>query len=274
MLFKVTIALLCSHVGWGIIGGQPAPNYPIFAVVKIGGYTCGGSIVKLDAVLTAAHCLYFDKESRWASPIEVRVLQGDFSRPNNWTVRYYSREKIIVHYKYDAASNRVRQPYDVALIKLGDQVRAPISSQPKVIPLCSYDGHTREKSLFGKVIGLGPTRINPTVRAERLMETSLMKIDCRNHEFSDHVIFPSEKCYRFLQGSSLTDNDFGGPIVAYKSGGRVSCLIGCASYANYVIDGYFTSIFTSADRIKLWMNKNYRKNFTDFLEIEESECQS
>ena len=177
------VYLLYSNVTHGIIGGEPAPDYPFFAVVQRGDHMCGGTLVRVDAVLTAAHCLYFDAENRWASPIEVYVLYGDVSTPNNWTLRYHSCEKFFVHFMYETSTNCLRSPFDVALIKLVDEVHIRTSFQRTILPLCRHDDKIRPRNLYGLAIGLGFTNLNPQVRAERLMQTSIQRIYCRDLDF-------------------------------------------------------------------------------------------
>ena len=106
----------------GIIGGEQAPDYPFFAVVRRGDQMCRGALVRLDAGLTTAHCLYYDTKNRWASPIEVYVLHGDVSTPNNWTLRYHSSENFFVHSNYNTSTHGARSSFDYAVIKLEDKV--------------------------------------------------------------------------------------------------------------------------------------------------------
>ena len=60
---------------FGIIGGTPAEYHPFFVLVPKGDELCGGVIVASDIVLTAARCLYYDNWNRWATALEVYVLQ-------------------------------------------------------------------------------------------------------------------------------------------------------------------------------------------------------
>ena len=62
MHFPISVAvvyLLCSNVNQGIIEGEPAPDYPFFAVVYRGDHMCGGALVRLDAVLNRSSLSVF-----------------------------------------------------------------------------------------------------------------------------------------------------------------------------------------------------------------------
>ena len=73
------IAVITVPFVFGIIGGTPAEYYPFFVRVPRGNDFCGGVIVDPKIVLTAAHCLYYNKLHRWATFLEVYVLQVERS---------------------------------------------------------------------------------------------------------------------------------------------------------------------------------------------------
>ena len=88
--------------------------------------------------------LFFDAENRWAFPIEVYVLYGDVSTPNNWTLRYHSCENFFVHSNYETSTACVRSPFDIAVIKLVDEVQ--LRKQQTILPLCRHDDRMTELS--------------------------------------------------------------------------------------------------------------------------------
>ena len=198
MHFPISFAVflfLFSEVTQGIIGGEPAPDYPFFVLVHRGDHMCGGTLVRIDAVLTAAHCLYFDAENRWASPIEVYVLHGDVSTPDNWNLRYHSCENFFVHHYYQTSTQGLQSPFDVAVIKLEDKVHMRRSFQRTKLPLCRFDSHGRQKKMYGIAIGLGFTNLNPPVHAERLMQTSIKRTNCRHSDFENQQnVRPVQEC--------------------------------------------------------------------------------
>ena len=264
--FSIGVVLfLCSNVTQGIIGGRPAPNYPFFAVVQRGDQMCGGALVRLDAVLTAAHCLYFDAENRWASPIEVYVLYGDVSTPDNWTLRYHSCENFFVHFHYNTSTHGVRSPFDVALIKLEDKVYIRRTLfQRTILPICRFNGPMDPRNMYGMATGLGLTNLNPPVRAKRLMQTSIRRFDCKHHEFENYQTLPhGHYCYSIMGGLSLTNTDFGSPMIAVARNDEPICLIGAASCTTYSPTmGHFASILTAGGPLRYWLNRVFKENFT------------
>ena len=125
-------------------------------------------------------------------------------------MRYHSCENVFVHSNYETSTTCVRSPFDVAVIKLVDEVQ--LRKQQTILPLCRHDDRIKPRNLYGIAIGLGFTNLNPQVRAERLMQTAIQRINCKDLDIEDPQFpHPVQVCYSTLRGSSTTDTDLGRP---------------------------------------------------------------
>ena len=152
-----------------IIRGGKVENYLFFALVIRENHRCGGAIVALDVVITAANCLYNPEERRWASTEELRVLHGNFSNPDNWNGVVYGVQFFKYHTNYDPDFYGFPAAFDIALVKLTQQIAYNPLGRTKI-------AHCRQKvdCRFGVFIGMGITEQHPAKAAEQLMDTMLL----------------------------------------------------------------------------------------------------
>ena len=131
----VALFLLPAQAG-AVVGGQPASKpYPWIAAMtdNRGEWSgCGGSLVRQDWVLTAAHCVVD------TDPKDVGWLVGthDISTPEKGDE--VPAAEIFVHEKYDADDKEAANSYDVALVRLsrpaakGAPIRVPAPAEKTI----------------------------------------------------------------------------------------------------------------------------------------------
>jgi secreted trypsin-like serine protease len=104
-----------------IVGGTEVPNgkYPFMALMDVDrpngqhAWSCGGSLIDQDSVLTAAHCLY-----GLPNRFKLQVIVGRTVRSSNQG-QVRSRKRINIHPDYNPLRN---QAYDAAVITLSRAV--------------------------------------------------------------------------------------------------------------------------------------------------------
>ncbi|MFN8465639.1 MAG: trypsin-like serine protease [Caldilineaceae bacterium] len=109
-----------------IVGGEAAAvgELPWQVVVFPGPFMCGGTLIDVNWVLTAAHCV-FDKSDVLMQPGLVQIVAGEYNlASSDGTEQERGVTQVIPHPGYDAAS----QDNDLALLHLS----APVTLGPSV----------------------------------------------------------------------------------------------------------------------------------------------
>ena len=205
-----------------IVGGEqvdpacPDCKYPFMVSLQsggwFGGHFCGGSLVREDWVVTAAHCVQGE------SPNNVDVVIGLHNV--NGTTGDQTRDvvEIIIHPQY--SNNSLNNDY--ALLRLDEPI-----TDFEPIQLCTDDSHD-EEPVMSTVMGWGATSSGGN-SSNFLLEVDVPIDDsCGNYSNSDitnNMICAGD----FNGGEDSCQGDSGGPLIMTNSDGEYE-LIGIVSW--------------------------------------------
>jgi transmembrane serine protease 9 len=226
-----------------VVGGLPAPDgaYPWQVSVSIAdrplpdGHFCGGSLIDLRWVVTAAHCMQ-DVEN----PKRIRVMYGSnqLSKPGTMV----NVASFVVH----AGWNRRTWEHDIALMKL------EAAASADTVPVMMLDNETRtalfSENVLAFVAGWGLTK-DRGLPSETLRHVGVQVVSqetCNAPQAYAGKIKSGMFCAGFVEGGKDScQGDSGGPIMvsdkkgSYVLAGVVSWGEGCAQPNKY---GVYTRI--------------------------------
>ena len=204
-----------------IVGGEevdPAcPNCKYEFMVSLqssgwGGHFCGGSLVREDWVITAAHCV----EGTNASSIQVKIGLHNVNGTSGAQTR--DVEEIIIHPNYNGGSLN----NDYALLRLS----SPITDfEP--IQLCTDTDHD-EEPVMSTTMGWGATSSGGSSSAYLLEVDVPIDDSCGN--YSNSEITNNMICAGYNSGGyDSCQGDSGGPLIMTNDEGEYE-LIGIVSW--------------------------------------------
>ena len=153
-----------------ITGGTDAliSEFPWQVYITAGEFTCGGSIISPEWIITAAHCVRNDAGVTIPA-VEVRVKAGANNPYNNAEGTVYQAAQVISHENY----NDETLENDIALIKVSNPIN--ISQARPVVMVTQEDisfGAT-DPGVMTWVTGWGLTSVSPEVFPTRLQKVQL-----------------------------------------------------------------------------------------------------
>jgi secreted trypsin-like serine protease len=241
-----------------IVGGTTAGNeeWPWAAFIlaadrKGEGFSCSGSVVAPNLVLTAGHCVE-DIVTGRKTPLPEYVVVTGSSDVRDATLRQVSKVKRAILYP---AFNRFKVHGDAALLELATPTTAPalaLATETDTT-LLAADTPTwiAGWGLFGPLRNLKRT---PVLR--RGATFVQQRLYCRNHARAYYPFFnySSQLCTITPPGFSIgtCHGDSGGPALAFREDGT-PVQIGITSLGAADCNTHLPDIFTRVDRIYPWL---------------------
>jgi len=249
-----------------IVGGsEVSPKYslPYQVFVDVDGWLCGGTIINRRYVLTAAHCLYDDR-NQLLPKSKTWVVVGEHNRCDG--ERYYrwwpneggqaiQVESFIEHPDYDPNG----KPNDIAILKLKTDIKFGDHVKPACLPTNpddDFDGMTAIVSGWGKTAMRYNFQNVHGKSSCKLKRTSLTILGKENKwclRWSQNDA--TTRMCAFKKGTDTCQGDSGGPMVVVKD--RKYVLVGVTSYGEGCADPrHYPGIYARVTNYLDWIADN------------------
>ncbi|XP_059259130.1 chymotrypsin-like elastase family member 1 isoform X2 [Mustela nigripes] len=213
-------------------------------------HTCGGTLIKQNWVMTAAHCV--DRA------MTFRVVAGEHNlNQNDGTEQPVSVQKIVVHPSWN--SNNVAAGYDIALLRLAQKVTLNSYVQLGVLP---PEGTVLANNSPCYITGWGRTKTNGQL-AQSLQQAYLPTVDyatCSSTSYWGSTVKKTMVCAGGDGVRSGCQGDSGGPLHCSVNG----------KYTVHGVTSFVSSlgcnvsrkptVFTRVSAYISWMNKVIASN--------------
>ncbi|RNA17655.1 serine protease 27-like [Brachionus plicatilis] len=224
-----------------IVGGQQADpeDWGWQALLEyLGSFSCGGSLINREWVITAAHCIRIP-----INPSNYNIKLGVHNRlsPESYSISRTVSE-IIIHPSY----NDVTEENDIALVKLS----SPVDYTDQVLPICLPSQNYDFTNQMSWATGWG-SLFSGGFASNNLMEVEmpiLSEPDCRLKYFqSNNLLINTANSIcagENGQGKDTCQGDSGGPLVVkvgekWQLAGITSWGIGCGDGGVYTKTSFY-----------------------------------
>ena len=143
-----------------IVGGNNAPApipWQVHVHYKISGFSCGGTILDEETILSAAHCFY--PLSDLSDPADY--IAAGIKREGSSAGQKVDIKEVIIHPEYDDSRAVAKFDNDIAILKLKEPLTFNADVQPARLPDSTLNPEDKETfatvSGWGTISSLGPS---------------------------------------------------------------------------------------------------------------------